>query len=80
MPWVDDYKEKLVTAEEAVSAIRSNDRISPLYICDSRPRFSFLLIISSYHILVDAIIRQRIGIKWQGGCSDKLKVPVNIEV
>jgi len=27
MPWVDDYKKKLVTAEEAVSAIKSSDRI-----------------------------------------------------
>ena len=27
MSWVDDYKKKLVTAEEAVSDIKSNDRI-----------------------------------------------------
>ncbi len=27
MPWVDDYKKKLVTAEEAVSAVKSQDRI-----------------------------------------------------
>jgi acyl-CoA hydrolase len=27
MPWVDDYKKKLVTAEEAVSAVKSYDRV-----------------------------------------------------
>jgi acyl-CoA hydrolase len=27
MPWVDDYKKKLVTAEEAVSAVKSHDRV-----------------------------------------------------
>ncbi|MGD8536689.1 MAG: acetyl-CoA hydrolase/transferase C-terminal domain-containing protein [Candidatus Aminicenantes bacterium] len=27
MSWVDDYKEKLVTAEEAVSVIKSSDRV-----------------------------------------------------
>ena len=27
MPWVDDYKKKLVTAEEAVSMIQSNERV-----------------------------------------------------
>lgn len=27
MPWVEDYKKKLVTAEEAVSVIKSHDRV-----------------------------------------------------
>jgi 4-hydroxybutyrate CoA-transferase len=27
MPWVDDYKKKLVSAEEAVSAIKTDDRV-----------------------------------------------------
>jgi 4-hydroxybutyrate CoA-transferase len=27
MSWVDDYKEKLMTAEEAVSVIKSGDRV-----------------------------------------------------
>ena len=27
MPWVDDYKKKLVSAEEAVSSVKSHDRV-----------------------------------------------------
>lgn len=27
MPWVEDYKKKIISAEEAVSAIKSNDRV-----------------------------------------------------